>query len=230
MKTTALLLTIVTISSQVLAQRPGIKVKDVIEAAEQTLEKVNGKPESTPTTQPKSELQKRIDDLQLRTETAKNQLKEANRPQAERIKELDDSIAIIERVLGEVAEKGEIGVELDKAINTSLMKLEEYKAKMLDSKASARQQAAYQKLVSKFKDGNEGLLKTKNLLVAQREELTKALDQAKRDKTLYADMIQANEILEANEAVMEMVKTMSLVTDSLTKVGDEVEKQRDVLP
>jgi hypothetical protein len=166
----------------------------------------------------------RIQDLQGKVAAAKKSLEIANRPQNEREKDLDNSISVITTVLAEVSDGGEVYKMLQQSIATSEAKLKEYKTKMADPQASVKQQEVYLNLVNKFKVTTDGLIKSRMAVTMQREALTAALDDAKRNKILFSDMVQADELAEANAAVIEMVKSMMLVSDSLSGIGTDLSK------
>lgn len=166
----------------------------------------------------------KIQDLQSKVAAAKKSLEIANRPQSEREKDLDNSISVITTVLAEVSDGGEVFKMLQQSIATSEAKLKEYKAKMSDPQASVKQQEVYLSLVNKFKVTTDGLIKSRMAVTTQRESLTAALEEAKRNKILFSDMVQADELAEANAAVIEMVKSMVLVSDSLSGIGTDLGK------
>jgi hypothetical protein len=166
----------------------------------------------------------RIQDLQGKVAAAKKSLEIANRPQNEREKDLDNSISVITTVLAEVSDGGEVYKMLQQSIATSEAKLKEYKTKMADPQASVKQQEVYLNLVNKFKATTDGLIKSRMGVTMQREALTAALDDAKRNKVLFFDMVQAEELEQANAAIIEMVKSMMLVSDSLSGIGTDLSK------
>jgi uncharacterized phage infection (PIP) family protein YhgE len=166
----------------------------------------------------------KIQDLQSKTALAKKSLEIAIRPAKEREKDLDESIAIITAVLAEVSDGGEVYQKLQQAITASEGKLKEYKAKMSDPDASVKNQEAYMNLVNKFKTATDGLIKQRMAVTRERENVTAALKDAKDNRILFLDLVQADDLEAANAAVKEMVKSMVQVSESLSGIGTDLGK------
>ena len=166
----------------------------------------------------------KIQDLQNKVAEAKKSLEIANRPDSEREKDLDNSILIITTILAEVSEGGEVHKNLQQAITKSEDKLKDYKIKLSDPEATVQQQEAYLNLVNKFKATTDGLILSRMAVTRERENLTLALKEAKRNKILFSDMVQADEMAAANGAVIQMVKSMVQVSNALIGIGADLGK------
>jgi hypothetical protein len=67
-------------------------------------------------------------------------------------------------------------------------------------------------------------------LNTRRSELDDALKMAQEQKTLFIDMIQADELLEANEAVKKLAEAMSKVSNSINDMASEMGAEKPTAP
>lgn len=213
MKTTKLL---IVLSASLLAQMSFLQA--------QTAEAKNS-PDKT-----KAMVQENVTNLAKSIETAKAKLQQATASPEAREVQFDEMIDTIQKAILEVSDGGETFIVLGAAIQESETKMKDYKNKMSDPNTSAKTQEVYQRLAEKFKRSNEGLYSSRMSLNTRRSELEVALKMAQEQKTLFIDMIQAEELLEANKAVNELADAMAKVSNSISDMASEMADEKPAAP
>ncbi len=175
-------------------------------------------------------VQDHVANLAKSIETAKAKLQQATSSPEARQVQFDEMIATIQQAIVETGDGGETFTLLTTAITESQAKLKDYKNKMTDSDVSLKTKEAYIRLVEKFKKSSEGLFALRVSLSERRADLEEALKTAQEQKTLFMDMIQAEELLEANEAVKQLADAMTQVSNSISDMASEMGTENPAAP
>jgi chromosome segregation ATPase len=175
-------------------------------------------------------VQDHVTNLAKAIESAKSKLQQATGSTEARQAQFDEMIGTIQKAIVEVSEGGETFAVLSTAIQQSETKMKDYKNKMSDPNTSVKTQEVYQRLAEKFKRSSEELYRSKMSLNTRRSELDDALKMAQEQKTLFIDMIQADELLEANEAVKKLAEAMSKVSNSINDMASEMGAEKPAAP
>ena len=175
-------------------------------------------------------VQDHVANLAKAIDAAKSKLQQATASPAARQAQFDEMINTIQKAIAEVSDGGETFSVLSNAIQQSETKMKDYKNKMSDPNTSAKSQEIYQRLAEKFKRSSEELYRSKMSLNTRRSELADALKTAQEQKTLFIDMIQADQLLEANEAVKSLADAMSKVTNSINDMASEMGSVKPAAP
>ena len=170
----------------------------------------------------KSQIQEHVAQLAKSIEAAKAKLQTASATPAARAAQFDEMIGTIQKAVAEVSDGGETMGLINTALKQNEDKLREYKNKKSDSNISAKTQEVYQRLEEKFKKSNDELYRAKMSVNTRRADLEQALKSAQEQKTLFLDMIQADQLLEAAEAVKALADNMAKVTNSITDMAAEL--------
>jgi len=178
----------------------------------------------------KATVQENVANLAKSIEAAKAKLQQATANPEAREVQFDEMINTIQKAILEVSEGGETFSILGSAIQESETKMKDYKNKMSDPDTSAKTQEVYQRLAEKFKRSHDGLYGSRMSLNTRRSELEVALKMAQEQKTLFKDMIQAEELLEANEAVKELADAMAKVSNSISEMASEMADDKPAAP
>lgn len=188
-------------------------------------EELKNSPEKT-----KLMVQDHVANLAKSIETAKAKLQQATSSSEARLVQFDEMITTVQQAIAEVSDGGETFTVLNTAIQQSETKMKDYKNKMSDPNTSAKTQEVYQRLADKFKRSSEELYRSKMSLNTRRSELDDALKMAQEQKTLFIDMIQADELLEANEAVKQLADAMAKVSNSINDMASEMGAEKPAAP
>jgi chromosome segregation ATPase len=175
-------------------------------------------------------VQDHVENLAKSIEAAKTKLQQATTSPEARQVQFDEIITTINQALAEVSEGGETYSILSTAIQQAESKMKEYKTKMSDPGTSPKTQEVYQRLAGKFKQSAEDLYRSKMSLNTRQADLNEALKMAVEQRTLFIDMIQADQLLEANEAVKNLADAMSKVTDSINDMATELGVEKPAAP
>lgn len=175
-------------------------------------------------------VQDHVTNLAKSIETAKAKLQQATSTPEARQVQFDEMITTIQQAIVETGDGGEIFNLVNAAIQQSEMKLRDYKNKMSDPDVSNKTQLLYQQIAEKFKKSNNDLLGSKLSLSKKRAELEEALKMAEEQKTLFIDMIQADELLAANEAVKQLAYAMTEVSNSINDMASEMGTENPAAP
>jgi len=188
-------------------------------------QEVKDSPEKT-----KLMVQDHVANLAKSIETAKSKLQQATSSSEARLVQFDEMITTVQQAIAEVSDGGETFTVLNTAIQQSETKMKDYKNKMSDPNTSAKTKEVYQRLADKFRRSSEGLYSSKMSLNTRRSELDDALKMAQEQKTLFIDMIQADELLEANEAVKQLADAMAKVSNSINDMVSEMGAEKPAAP
>lgn len=175
-------------------------------------------------------VQTHVADLAKAIEAAKAKLEQATTSPEARQAQFDEMISTIQQAIAEVSEGGETFTVLSLAIQQSETLMKDYKGKMSDPNISAKTQEVYQRLAEKFRRSSEGLYSSKMSLNTRRSELGDALKTVMEQRTVYIDMIRADELLEANEAVKVLADTMAKVSSSINDMASEMASDKPAAP
>lgn len=167
-------------------------------------------------------VEQKVKDLQNNVNLARAKLEKANATPEERKKEFDDVIAAVNGALVEVSPKGTVYEQLNTAIKTAEERAKYFKDKASDPKLKGDMQLKYQELSKKFEASNKGLYQAMMSLNNQRSSLQSKLEEVSQSKGLYVDLVQADQMKEANEAVVAVVASMKDVDSALDSMMKNV--------
>ncbi len=173
-----------------------------------------GAPGSAPGASTTSGLEENIKGLQDSIKKATDRLQNAGKASQEKIKQLDGLAQTVQSALKEVSPNGGLYSELQKSISATEARAKAYHDKSIDPNISAETQLKYRNLENRLSGAKEGLYKSMMALDAQRIDLEKRLRDVNENKELVADMLAANDLEEANKAVLDVVKNMGAVNQS----------------
>jgi hypothetical protein len=152
--------------------------------------------------------------LQESVKKATDRLQAAGKSGAEKIKQLENLAESVKSALQEVSPNGGLYTELKKSIDSTDARAKSYHDKSIDPKLSAETQLRYRTLENRFSGVKDKLYKGMMALDAQRVDLEKKLQAVVENKELVADLLAANDLEEANRAVLDVVKNMGSVNES----------------
>jgi hypothetical protein len=159
-------------------------------------------------------LEENVRGLQESIRKATDRLQNAGKSSQEKIKQLEGLSQTVQNALKEVSPNGGLYSELQKSIAATEARARAYHDKSIDPNISAETQLKYRNLENRLSGAKEGLYKSMMALDAQRIDLEKRLRDVNENKELVADMLAANDLEEANKAVLEVVKNMGAVNQS----------------
>jgi len=161
-------------------------------------------------------VEERVRQMREAINKANEQLKRTNRSDEEKIASLDTVLVEIEAVLSnEIGEKGQISIELDRAITMCESKQRQYEDKAANGDLSPKNREVYLALGEKFKKETDGLRSKRILLRKQRSDLAERRDNILQDKQLYVDLMTADEIVAANAALTVVIDSVGEVVRSI---------------
>ncbi len=176
--------------------------------------KVEAAPESAPGAASTAGMEDRVKALQDSIKTATDRLQNAGKSNQERIKQLEGLAQTVQSALKEVSPNGSLHSELQKRISETEAKVKAYHDKSIDPSISVATQAKYRILENKLSTNRERLYKSSMAMDAQRMDLEKKLNDVSENKDLIADMVAANDLEEANKAILDVVKNMAAVNQT----------------
>lgn len=172
-------------------------------------------------------VEQKVKELQNNVNLARGKLEKANANTTERQKEFDEVIAAVNGALVEVSPKGSVHEQLNTAIKTAEERAKYFKDKASDPKLKGDMQLKYQELSKKFEASNKGLYQAMMSLNNQRSSLQAKLEEVSQSKGLYVDLVQAQQMQEANEAVVAVVASMKDVDSALDSMMKNVSATPD---
>lgn len=176
-----------------------------------------GKPSSTNAVN--DEVKKTVENLKTSIATAIERLDKANKgSHDDRVKELDALIADVKKALAEVSEGGQVHDKLADAIKITDQIVTEVRNKMTDPTKSTEAQTRYQKLMRDAENQKNRLYQSQMAMSSARHMLEDRVKLLDENKELVVDYARLEQLEEANEAIISVVKNMNTVTEELDKL------------
>lgn len=182
-----------------------------MQAQEQSQEQTPEKPGNI------QDLENRVKAMQAAINDAAQKLEIANRPPDERIKELEELIGVAQDALNNLSEGGDLFEALATAIKTTEDKKKEWNDKANDPKISAKVRVNYDRLKVRFEKLAEELFDKQILINQQRDELGKHIKEWGDQKMYIADLILADDLAMANEALLDVLNSVKDVNESFNE-------------
>jgi chromosome segregation ATPase len=161
-----------------------------------------------------SGIEQNVKALQDSIKKATDRLQSAGKSSSEKVKELENVANTVQTALKEVSPNGGLYSELKRNIDATEAKMKVYHEKAIAPNLSSETQLKYRGLENRLAKLKDDLYKGMIALDAQRIDLEKTLQDVKENKELVADLLAANDLEEANKAVLEVVGNMGNLNKS----------------
>lgn len=161
------------------------------------------------------DVEARVKAMQDAIKNAFDQFRRANSSTDEKMARLDKVLAAIDASLAEIRDGGALQNEIGKSIKQSEVAQAKYKEKTMDPNIEARIREQYQKLVEKIGVNINQLYERRMVLGQARAELEKRRNGLAQEKDFIVDLIAADEIAMANEALLDVIKSVNEVVKSI---------------
>jgi hypothetical protein len=184
----------------------------------------DAKSESKPVSGSTADIESNVKSLQESIKKATDSLQRAGQSGVEKQKALDQLSQTVQVALKEVSDGGSMYSELKRAIDATKAKATAYADKSVDPKVSPQMQLKYRQLNEKLTNESDQLYRSMITLDKQRVNLEGRLKQVNENKEYVADLIGANDLVEANKAIMEVVSSMSNLDKSFDSLLNEIVK------
>ena len=182
--------------------------------------------EAKPATEKKSEfdeIRAKVKEMQeLITNSAAKFAKAANGSAKDRIAQLDGVIATIDSSLKELGENGKLYQNISTAIAVAEQKQKYYKDKASDPKVDGKIREGYDKLSRNFETQLSSMYDKKILLSKEAANLTAKKNSLGQQKDFVADLIQADEMQAANDALIEVIASVKGVADAIDNFAGQM--------
>ncbi len=162
-------------------------------------------------------LETRVKAMQAAINDATQKLEIANRPPDERVKELEELIGVAQNALDNLSEGGELFDALATAIKTTEDRKKEWKDKANDPSISAKVRGNYDRLAVRFENLVEELYDKQILINRQRDELGDHIKEWGDQKMFISDLILADDLTMANEALLDVLNSVKSVNESFNE-------------
>lgn len=181
-------------------------------------------PTPTPTSAPKGmdEVEARVKTMQDAIKAAVTQFQRANGPTSEKMARLDKVLAVIDASLAEISENGPLYQEIGKAMKTSEALQAKYKDKATDPKIDAKIREKYQGLTNKLGTTINGLYERRMVLGDTRTDLEKRRGGLNQERDFIADLITADEMDIANQALLDVIDSVKGVVTSIDQFAENI--------
>jgi hypothetical protein len=165
------------------------------------------------------EVKKTVENLKTSISSAIERLDKANQgSHDERVKELDALIADVKKALAEVSEGGQVYDKLATSIKVTDQMVTEVRTKMTDPTKTTETQTRYQKLMRDAENQKTRLYQSQMAMNSARHMLEDRVQLLDENKELVVDYARLEQLEEANEAIISVVKNMNTVTEELDKL------------
>ena len=176
-------------------------------------------------------IETRVTAMQAAIKTAVSQFEKANSDAKDRVARLDKVVATIDNSIAELADDGPLFREIEASIKTTEEQKSRYKDKAFDPSVDARNRERYRVLMARLDKNVSDLVEKRMILRDQRTELSKQRDSLAQDKDFILDLMTADEISAANEALGEVIASVQAVVKSIDEfaanIGSDDEQKAD---
>lgn len=179
-------------------------------------------PESSAAPKGMDEVEARVKTMQDSIKAALSQFQRANGLPSEKIARLDKVLAVIDASLSEIGDNGPLYKEIGKALEISETLQTKYKDKSTDPKIEAKLREKYQKLADKSADNINALVERRMVLGKTRGDLEKRRVGLNQERDFIVDLITADEIDAANQALIEVIDSVKAVVVSIDKFAENI--------
>jgi len=172
---------------------------------------------------PMDDISQRAGDLQEKVKTAVLMFQKANNAsREERMSRLDQVISTIDNSLGEMGETGPLYKEIDKALKTTAETQKKYKDKALNPSLDAKMRERYEKLVAKLDVESNNLVNRRSVLRKACEDLDHRKKGLVQEKDFVIDLMAADDLKAANEALIAVIDTVKGVSEAIDKFAENM--------
>lgn len=181
-------------------------------------------PEASTGANPKGmdQVELRVKSMQEAIKAAVAQFQKANGSADEKMARLDKVLAAINASLEEIGEKGPLYNEIDKAIKLSEAQRAKYKEKTTDANIEAKIREKYQKLADKIAANINDLYERRIVLGKARADLEKRRTSLTQEKDFIVDLITADDIASANQALLDVIASVTAVVNSIDEFAENI--------
>jgi chromosome segregation ATPase len=168
------------------------------------------------------DIQNSIKKLQDSIKRATDRLEGAGKSSTEQTKALDDIMQTVEASLKEVSAGGGLYGSLERRISETEAQAKAYHEKSISPTLSLKAQTRYRALEAEIVGLSKSLYQAKMGLIAQKTDLEKTLQEVKENRELVVDLLRVNDLKEANNTVLDVIKSMSALNQSFSALLDNV--------
>ncbi len=168
------------------------------------------------------DIQNSIKKLQDSIKRATDRLESAGKSSTEQTKALDEMVQTVDSSLKEVSPGGGLYGSLEKRISETETQAKAYHEKSISPTLSLKTQTRYRALEAEITGLSKNLYQAKMGLIAQKTDLEKTLQEVKENRDLVVDLLRANDLKEANNTVLDVIKSMSILNQSFSALLDNV--------
>ena len=180
---------------------------------------VSSKSASTPGL---DQIDERTKGMQAAITKAYEQFRLANGSADDKLARLDAVLAAIDGGLSQISENGPLYQEIGKAVQASEALQKKYKDKATDPNIEAKLREKYETLASKVGLSANKLIDHRIILNKQRTELEQRKVGLSQQKDFVVDLIMADDIAAANDALKDVVDSVKGLVDSIDAFTENI--------
>lgn len=177
-----------------------------------------------------SEAPKGMEQIDQRAKAMQESIKKAveqfqkanNSTREEKLARLDKVLSTIDSSLTEIGENGPLYAEINKAVKTSEEQQKKYKDKTTDPTLDAKIRERYQKLADKIGKNINDLYERRIVLGKTRTDLEKRKNGLTQEKDFIVDLITADDIGAANEALLQVIDSVKGVAQAIDDFASNI--------
>jgi len=168
------------------------------------------------------QVEERVKGMQESIKKAVEQFQKANGSANDKLARLDSVLASINNSLAEIGDNGPIYQEIAKAVKTSEEQQKKYKDKVTDPKIEAKIREQYQKLADKIGKNINDLYERRIVLGKARADLEQRKSSITQQKDFIVDLMTADDISAANEALLQVIDSVKGVVQSIDTFAENI--------
>lgn len=169
-------------------------------------------------TSTKDSLDRQMEQINAEIIKAREALKVTTKPDAEKLKEFDNTLQKFTKVLDLVSDQGELAKLLDESYKVNKTKLDEWKKKASDTSLNVNQRAFYEKQIPRFENAIEGVNGQKLAMIRKWNDLSKSKKEIESAKQIFVDASTVKDIEAANECMQQLNNSLDNLQNAVSSV------------
>ena len=166
----------------------------------------------------KDSLDRQMEQINAEIIKAREALKVTTKPDAEKLKEFDNTLQKFTKVLDLVSDQGELAKLLDESYKVNKTKLDEWKKKASDTSLNVTQRAFYEKQIPRFETAIEGVNGQKLVMIRKWNDLSKSKKEIESAKQIFVDASTVKDIEAANECMQQLNNSLDNLQNAVSSV------------
>lgn len=168
---------------------------------------------------PDADVLKSIELLKQQVEASMAAFQKSSAPDGEKMKQFDSALETFDAVISMTQQGGSLDQRIMMAVTENQKRISLMRQRSNDTSLSADQREIYNQKIQSFEKQIQQASEKRAVLIRQTAQLMSQRDQILKNKQFYLDMINVQDLEEANKSLDAVISAQSHLVDSLSTLG-----------